>query len=144
MLLGLIFIGGSILVLWFVSPVKTGRASVEPALVGLFVAGFALGFVLFVVGALGYQSDYPAFVSAGVLYAVLGGLYATWRYVEEGRVRAGMLAEMESASFWTGFFTRVLAWPYEILAQLEVWRLEPLTRHIGHPVVLALRALWPG
>jgi hypothetical protein len=115
-LIGIILMFIAIGCLWWGSPTRNG--SIQPVLTMMyaFVVFFALGFIFAAMGLLGMEDDYPGFLSAFVLYFIIGALIAVMLYVN-GRGQWS-LAEAESPTFWA-YWIRIMAmWPLELVKMM--------------------------
>jgi hypothetical protein len=108
--LGLLF--GAFGILFFGSPARQGFVETNMAYVYAYVLLFAMGFIFFTVGLLGFQ-DYPGYLSSLVLYMIVGAVITIVRYVVfEGTFS---LADGNDPNFWMMLVRRMVLWPIEIV-----------------------------
>jgi hypothetical protein len=118
-LIGFLLVLVSGFVLWYGSPLRRPLAPPDTLYPAAFVTLFALGFIVAGVGLLGFESDYPAFLSTSVLYFLVGGLLAVVIFIRQEGVGLYTLDDANTAGFWTHWVRIAVMWPFELVRMAD-------------------------
>jgi hypothetical protein len=120
-ILGLAIIFASFILLWFASPDRTGIADPSPVVGLVFVAIFAVGFIVGSMGLLGMKDDYPALLSGLVLYFIVGALVALLLYMAAGGIGPNALADWGDPNFWIHWIRVGATWPLVLVQRADLF-----------------------